>query len=327
MRYIHNTSTDPAFNLAAEEWLLRHTEQDVFMLWRNAPAVIVGRNQNARAQIDETYVRARGLPVIRRLSGGGAVFHDLGNVNFTFLSLHHAAGSGLDFARFTEPVIAALRAMGLDCAFDGRNDLTLDGRKISGNAQHIWGDRVLHHGTLLFSAGMTDLTGALRVDPLKYRDKAVKSVEKRVTNIAEHLPPPGMDVLEFMDRLMAHVSGGAARGELALTPAEHEGIEHLARTRYRTWEWNFGRTPAYSFTRAARTAGGMVEAHLDVCSGFIREARLLGDYFGERDVAELERVLVGCRHERAALAERLAGVDLDAYLRGVSPAELLDCLF
>jgi len=327
LRYIHNTQTDPAFNLAAEEWLLRHSDQDVFMLWRNTPCVIVGRNQNSRAQINEAYVRAHHLPVIRRLSGGGAVFHDLGNVNFTFLNMDHTAGSNLDFLRFTTPVIEALRSMGLNCAFDGRNDLTLDGCKISGNAQHVSGNRVLHHGTLLFSTELINLSSALRIDRLKYRDKAVKSVSSRVTNIAKHLPSPGMGVQQFMNLLMTHMSGGAVLDSLTLNAEEREGIETLVREKYATWEWNFGHTVAYGFTRASRTEGGMVEAHLDVRAGHIEGARLMGDYFGECDIAELESLLVGCRHERAALAERLRGVPLEIYLRGVSLAAFLDCLF
>ncbi|WP_462327979.1 lipoate--protein ligase family protein, partial [Desulfobaculum sp.] len=182
MRYIMNTSTDPAFNLAAEEWLLMNTQDEVFMLWRNAPAVIVGRNQNTLAQIDVDFVRERGIPVVRRLSGGGAVFHDLGNINFTFIS-NDAGGGALDFLRFTTPIVEALGRMRVMCSFDGRNDLVIDGRKVSGNAQHIAAGRVLHHGTLLFSSDVTDISGALRVDPEKYKDKAVKSVRKRVTNI------------------------------------------------------------------------------------------------------------------------------------------------
>ncbi|MFP5260236.1 MAG: lipoate--protein ligase [Acidobacteriota bacterium] len=325
MRAIMLDTTDPAENLATEEWLLRHAECDVFMLWRNAPAVIVGRNQNTLAQIDEAFVRARSIPVVRRLSGGGAVFHDLGNVNFTFISLG-AGGGGLDFRRFTAPILAAIASLGVPCAFEGRNDLVIDGKKFSGNAQHIWRDRVLHHGTLLFSAAVADLSGALRVDPEKYRDKAVKSVARRVTNIASHLPGP-MSVTAFMDHVMAHVCPGASRSDLTLTADEAAGAAGLAESRYRSDAWNFGASPAYALCRTSRTPGGLVEAHLDVSGGVIRAARLLGDYFGRRDVAELEAALIGCRHDRDALTERLAGLALGEYLLGVDAPTLADCLF
>ncbi|MDR0466533.1 MAG: lipoate--protein ligase family protein, partial [Deltaproteobacteria bacterium] len=195
MRCIWNSRTSPSFNLAAEERLLRAGSEDVFMLWRNAPALIVGRHQNTLAELDLDFARERGIAVLRRISGGGAVFHDPGNVNFSFVRLGRNEG-GLDFARFTGPVLAALRAMGVECEFDGRNDLVAAGRKFSGNAQHIERDRVLHHGTLLFDSRLEDMAGALRPDPLKFRDKAVKSVPARVGMLKEQLPR--MDVEEFM---------------------------------------------------------------------------------------------------------------------------------
>lgn len=325
MRFIHNTETDPAFNLAAEEWLLHNSGADVFMLWRNAQAVIVGRNQNTLAEIDEHFLRQRNIPVIRRLTGGGAVFHDLGNVNFTFISLDRR-GEGLNFRRFTEPVLEALRSMGVPCQFDGRNDLTIEGRKFSGNAQHVSKDRVLHHGTLLFCAEMADMSGALRVNPVKYQDKAVQSIRARVTNISSHLPK-AISVEEFIDRLLAHVSGGAARGDLTLGQTEIKGISALADEKYRSWAWNYGYSPRYGFSRATRTPGGVLDVRLEVTEGVIQAARLYGDYFGIRDVAGLESLLVGCRHQREHLAKRLAGAPLGEYIQGLDLPAFLDCLF
>jgi lipoate-protein ligase A len=325
VRCILLTGTDPAENLAAEEWLLANAATDVFMLWRNARAVIVGRNQNTLSQIDEAFVRERGIPVVRRLTGGGAVFHDLGNVNFTFIALGQT-GRDIDFGRFTRPIVAALGALGVACAFEGRNDLVIDGRKISGNAQHVAKDRVLHHGTLLYAADMADLSGALRVHPSKFSDKAVRSIPKRVTNIAAHLPEP-LTVTEFMARLMAHVSAGAPLGSLGLDPDEEAAIARLAEEKYRAWEWNYGSSPRYGFTKTSRTPGGLVEVHLDVADGVIRDVRLFGDFFGIRDIAGLEALLRGCRHDRESLARCLADQPLGEYLRGVELPVLLECLF
>lgn len=324
MRFIHNTSTDPAFNLAAEEWLLRHTETDIFMLWRNAPAVIVGRNQNTSAEIDEDFARQRGIRVIRRLTGGGAVFHDLGNVNFTFIQLGQR--SSLDFHRFTLPILEALRALGIDCRFEGRNDLVIDGRKFSGNAQTIEKDRVLHHGTLLFSAEMADLSGVLKVNQAKYADKAVKSVRKRVTNISSHLKEP-LSVEDFIAHVMRLVAADIPGFRQDISSGEEADISALADAKYRTWEWNFGASPAYAFTRVTRTAGGVVEVHLDVSRGIIAEARIFGDFFGVRPVEELERQLAGCAHERKAIEDRLGRVHIGDYISGVEPRDVLHCFF
>lgn len=325
MRYISNRSTDPALNLAAEEYLLTKSDDEVFMLWRNDSAVIVGRNQNALSQIDEAFVRERSIPVVRRLSGGGAVFHDLGNINFTFIA-NATPADGLDFQRFTTPILEALGRMGVQCAFDGRNDLVIDGKKFSGNAQHFHGGRILHHGTLLFASDIADISSALRVDPEKYRDKAIKSVKKRITNISSHLPAP-MEITEFIDTLMGHVSGEAVQDGLAFSEEEQAAIERLADLRYRSWDWNFGSSPTYDFTRSTRTPGGLLEVHMDVHKGRISRVRLFGDYFGVRDIGDLETLLAGCPHDRAELARRLEGVDLDQYLKGVDLPTLLDCLF
>jgi len=325
MRYIYNQSTDPAFNLAAEEWLLTRAQDEIFMLWRNEPAVIVGRNQNTLAEIDESFIRERGIPVIRRLSGGGAVFHDLGNINFSFINNGNPS-QGLDFERFTKPIQQALQSMGVECVFSGRNDLLIEGKKFSGNAQHFHKGRILHHGTLLFASDMTDLSGALRVDPEKYRDKAVKSVRSRVTNISSHLQPR-MAVTDFIVALMNFVSENTSPDAMDLSVEETAGIDRLAGKRYRTWDWNFGSSPAYNFSRRTRTPGGLLDVNLFVKKGRILKARLFGDYFGVRDIDPLEARLVGSRHKRTELEARLADMPLNEYLHGVTLPTLLDCLF
>ncbi len=325
MRYIQLRSTDPAFNLAAEEWLLRNTDTDIFMLWRNASAVIVGKNQNTGAEINQEFVRERGVSVIRRITGGGAVFHDLGNVNFTFIHLGRPE-QGIDFKLFTAPIVEALNRFGVPCAFDGRNDLTIDGLKISGNAQHLERDRVLHHGTLLFSSQVEDLSAALNVNPVKYIDKSVKSVRKRVTNIAAHLPEP-MTVEAFIGRLMADVAGTAAPEGLDLREDERAAVTELVGKKYGTWEWNYGASPQYDFARSTRTPGGLVEAHLNVKGGIIQAVKVYGDFFGALPVEELAGRLVGCQHEVGAIAARLGELPVGRYIHGVDAAMLAECFF
>jgi lipoate-protein ligase A len=323
LRCIFNPRTSPPFNLATEEWLLRNSSEHVFMLWRNAPAVIVGRHQNTAAEIDLDFVRERDIAVIRRITGGGAVFHDLGNVNFSFVRLGHGGG-GLDFMRFTWPVLGALHAMGVECGFDGRNDLVAGGKKFSGNAQHIEHGRVLHHGTLLFNARLEDMAGALRPDSLKFQGKAVKSVSARVGMLKEHLPH--MEVEEFMQLLFAHILRTLPGIRRDLSSAEEAAITELARARYETWEWNFGTSPAYGFARRTRIPAGAFDIRLDVQQGVIRAACIRGDFFALRPVEELETLLYGCPHEREALALRLDSVRPNDYVQALNTDEFVACL-
>ena len=327
MLCITRHETDPYFNLAAEEYAMTHFARESFMLWRNAPTVIVGRHQNTLAEIDAEYVQAHNIPVVRRLSGGGAVFHDLGNLNFTFIAdTPDGQRAQVDFRRFTQPILEALQTLGVDARFEGRNDLTIDGRKFSGNAEYVSGGRVLHHGTLLFAARMADISAALRPDPAKFADKAVKSVRSRVTNISEHLPRP-MTVLEFRDHLMAHVVATTPDAEAyAFTADDVRAITQLRDAKYATWEWNYGHSPRYNFSKRVRTAGGSLEATLEVVDGVIEEARIFGDYFSRREPGEIETALLGAAHQEEALRARLAPFEVPDYFVNVGADELLAVL-
>ncbi len=317
--------TDPYFNLAAEEYVMDHFDRDVFMLWRNAPAIIVGRHQNTLAEINVDFVRENNIPVVRRLSGGGAVFHDLGNLNFTFIA-EGQPNIQADFRRFTRPILDALRGLGVDAQFEGRNDLTIDGRKFSGNAEYVHRGRILHHGTLLFSAEMSDVAAALRPDPAKFTDKAVKSVRSRVTNISEHLPRP-MSVLEFRDTLLRYVMDETPDATLyTFSDDDRRAIEQLRDTKYATWEWNYGHSPRYNFSKRIRTAGGTLEVTLDVAEGVIRSARFYGDYFTRRDPATIAAGLVGVEHDKNAIRQRLAGSAVDETFVNVTADDLLEAL-
>jgi len=187
MLCIENNHTDPYFNLAVEEYLLRNFGEDCFMLWRNKASIIVGKHQNALAEINYDYVKENNIDVIRRLSGGGTVFHDLGNLNFTFIQNVNKNENIVDFKRYIEPIVKVLQQQGVNAKHEGRNDIMIGGRKVSGNAEHVFKKRVLHHGTLLFSSEISNLSKALKVNPLLYQDKGVKSVKSRVANINQFL--------------------------------------------------------------------------------------------------------------------------------------------
>ena len=318
--------TEPYFNLAAEEYVLKHFKRDCFMLWRNDNAIIVGKHQNTLANINVDYVKEKDIKVVRRLSGGGAVYHDMGNLNFTFI----ASGENhklVDFRKFTLPILEVLQKLELEAKFEGRNDLTIEGKKFSGNAEHVFKNRVLHHGTLLFSSEMADISNALKVDPDKFNDKAVKSVRSRVTNISEHLKHP-LTVLEFRDRILTHMMETTPDAELyQFTPEDVEAIGKLRDEKYSTWEWNYGYSPKYNFRKAVKTSGGKLEVMLEVNNGIIEKARFFGDYFNKLDPAEIEEALIGINHTEEAIHQVLNGFDTDLYFLNVSRQELNSALF
>ena len=323
MLCIYNTATDAYFNLAAEEYLLKHFDEDIFMLWRNDKAVIVGKYQNSAAEINLDFVREHGVKVVRRQTGGGAVFHDLGNVNYTFIG---AKGSG-DFRTFSEPIIQALNKMGVPAKFEGRNDLTIEGRKFSGTAQCVYKDRILHHGTLLFASEMDDLTAALKVNPLKFKDKAVKSVRKRVTNISEHLPQP-MTVTDFISEVMRYVSENADNAvPYQLSERDTQAISALRDSKYSTWDWNFGTSPKFGYSKQLRTGGGNVELNLNVANGLITDVKIYGDFFAQKELSDFEQLFIGKKYESACIRQILQSVEVGDFFRNVTAEEFLELFF
>ena len=324
MLLISHDCTDPAWNLALDEYLLTHFTEEVLSLWRNGPSVIVGRNQNALEEIDQDFVRARGIAVVRRLTGGGAVFHDLGNVNYTLVQPYQE-GDFNNYAKFTRPIVDFLAELGVRAELSGRNDLLVEGRKCSGNAQAVRGGRILHHGTLLFSADLSQLAGALQPRDIKIQSKGVKSVSSRVTNLAGHLPEP-MRVEAFLDRLRAWFLARPGVRPYQLTAEDRAAVDALRAAKYGAWAWNFGASPRYTWARAAKYPFGLVDVRLRVEGGVIQEAVLYGDYFGRRDSGELAAALAGLPHRREAVGEPLRALPLGDYIAGMEPEELLDLL-
>jgi len=282
-----NENTDPYFNLACEEYLLEH-ETDVIMLWRNEPSVIIGRNQNAYAELNLEYIKANNIKAVRRLTGGGAVFHDLGNVNFTFITPKKE--NILNFKYYTQPIISALNKLGINAELAGRNDIEVNGFKISGNAQCCHNDKILHHGTLLFNADLTNLAGSLNVDEEKIKSKGIKSVRSRVANIQE-LFDREIDVLEFKSFIESCFDA-----EVRELPNVNE-IQKLADDKYSTWEWNFGESKEYNFKNTQRFDFGTVEINLNVDGGYITDIKIYGDFFSMNDISELEQSLIGTKFE------------------------------
>ena len=322
-QYIHVTSTDPAFNLALEEyvfdWLPR--DRQYFFFWQNQNAIIIGKHQNTLAEINETYVQEHGIRVVRRLSGGGAVYHDLGNLNFTWIT-DAGDASQVDLGKFCQPVADALRALGADVQVSGRNDILIDGQKISGNAQYVRDGRVMHHGTLLFDADLSVLGNALKVDPAKIQAKGVRSVRSRVTTIRPHLAA-GITLVDLQKRILEHLFP-AGTTEYHLTDADIAAVKAIKRARYDTWDWNYGASPPCTLVRKLRIEGcGIVEAYIRQEKGRIASLEFRGDFFSAEEPEILAAGLLGLRLLEEDCRPVLENTDVSRFFTGAQISDIL----
>ncbi len=320
--------TDPAMNLALEEYALRSLplEDGILLFYVNEPSIIIGKNQNTIEEINREYVEANGIHVVRRLSGGGAVYHDLGNLNFSFIAKDEG-DSFRNFAKFTKPVTDALRRLGVEAELSGRNDIQVGERKISGNAQFATKGRMFSHGTLLFDSDMERVASALRVKPIKFESKSTKSVRSRVANISEFLPEP-MTIDQFKNALLREIFGTEPDRvpTVRMTPDDWEAVRKLADERYRSWEWNYGESPKSNVEHAHKFPAGIVDIRLFVEEGRIASCAIFGDFFGTGDVGDVEAALAGVRYEEAPIREALDSIEVSNILGGVSREEFVDLL-
>ncbi len=330
MIYIENNCNDPTYNLAFEEYALMEMDCDepILLLWQNGPAVIIGKYQNTIEEINYDYIKEHGISVVRRNTGGGAVYHDLGNLNYSFII--PGVESKVDFGTFTVPVVKALRSQGIDAVQTGRNDILADGKKFSGNAQQFTRGRLLHHGTLMFDVQMEAVSAALRVKPGKFRSKATKSVRSRVTNLKPlfEAASPGreMTVADFKALLLEWFRREYSLKEIQLSEEQLAAIKTLQREKYQTEEWNFGRSPKADIVRGDFFRCGQVEFHFCIDRHKIKSVRISGDFFSSKDIKELEQSFVGADYSRQPLLEILRASDLQGYLGDVTAEELIEVI-
>ena len=327
LSYLDLMTTDPSYNLAMEQYVFDCLPRDrmYFMLWQNDNAIIVGKYQNTIAEINEEAVRERGIRVVRRLSGGGAVYHDMGNLNFTFIT-DVGESNALDLKLFCEPVVRTLATLGVKAEVNGRNDITIDGKKFSGNSQYIRQGRVMHHGTIMFDSDLSVVSEALRVDPTKIQTKGIRSVRSRVTNVAEHLPEK-VTLPEFRRILLENILKENPGEAYPLTQDDLAAVEKLRAERYATWDWNYGFSPVCTMLRRRRVDGcGMIEAYITVEHGKIAALTFKGDFFSASEPDELAAHFVGCTPNRAGYEKALGDVDVSRYFAGLQKDELIDIL-
>ena len=309
-------------NLAVEEYLFSKTDDDIFMLWQNEPSVIIGKNQNAYTEINMDYVRKNKIHIVRRITGGGAVYHDLGNVNYTFISTRRK-NVGIDFAYFTEPIVEALKSFGIDAKLSGRNDLLAGDRKFSGNAQHIVGDRVLHHGTILFDGNLDVLSEALSVDEEKLKAKSIKSARSRVVNLKTIINEP-IDVNTFIERISDFVKK-KFNPEFIAAP-ENEEVERL-KSRNESAAWIFpdrAYISEYKIIKKKKYDFGLLEINLNMVNETISDIKIYGDFFGVKDISEIEELFKNRSIEE--ISDLLNGITVSDYILGMSNQELISLI-
>jgi len=322
-RLINHKCTEPDFNMACEEYFLRYNNDETIILWQNSPAVIIGRNQNAYAEVDLNYAKQNGIEVIRRLSGGGAVFHDLGNVCFS--SFINGKEYFNDFTHFLRPVTEYLRSLGVAAEFSGRNDLIVDGMKISGNAQASHKNRVMHHGTLLFDTEMDMLSGVLTPNPLKLKSHAVSSVKSRVTNLCHYLD---MDVEQFKRGLAKWFFVNEGYEYSILTPYELNKIEEIRCEKYAQDSWNIGNNPAFNFENSEQLETGMFTINCNIDSNNkITGIDIYADFIEYIDTSWLKEHLIGVEYSRNAVARAMSDCDISYIIPDCTPEQFLNTMF
>ncbi|EOT41847.1 lipoate--protein ligase [Enterococcus columbae] len=334
MLFVPNEITDPRINLAIETFLLQEMQVDepILLFYINEPSIIIGRNQNTIEEINKEYVDAHGIHVVRRFSGGGAVYHDLGNLNFSFI-MKDDGQSFRDFEKLTKPIIEALHELGVSGAqLKGRNDLVINDQKFSGNAMYATNGRMFAHGTIMFDSDINEVVNALKVKKEKIESKGIKSIRSRVTNIKPFLPASeqNMTTKDFRQAILLKIFGVDSEAEIktyTLTDEDWQKVYAISDQYYRNWDWNYGQSPAFDLQRSQRFAIGSIEVRLNVAEGKISDLKIYGDFFGLGEIKDVEEKLIGTRYAKEDLAAVIDTIDLQKYFGNIEKTDFLGLIY
>ena len=334
MIFVPNENNDPRVNLAIETYLLTEMPLDepILLFYINEPSIIIGRNQNTIEEINKEYVDEHGIHVVRRLSGGGAVYHDHGNLNFSFI-MPDDGNSFRDFAKVTQPIIQALHDLGVEGAeLKGRNDLVINDMKFSGNAMYATNGRMFAHGTLMFDSDIDEVVNTLKVRKDKIESKGIKSVRSRVTNIKPFLSEDKQEMTteEFRQEILLKIFGVDSIDQVKtyeLTDQDWAAINKISEQYYRNWDWNYGKSPAFYLERRHRFPIGSIEMKMNVADGAIQEIKIFGDFFGLGEIKDVEDILTGVKYDKASLEEAIDQIDVKKYFGNIEKEDLLGLIY
>ncbi|XMB67793.1 lipoate--protein ligase [Mycoplasmatota bacterium zrk1] len=322
MRIIESANKSGTYNLVLERYLVENYQEDTFIIWTNDPGIYVGKNQNTLEEINQTFIDDNNLEVFRRLSGGGTIFHDQNTVYYSFITKNKREVKD-NFIHFNNIVTDFLNTVNVEAVLSGRNDVLVNGRKVSGSAEYYYEDILVHHGSLLFNTDTAFLAQALTPNKKKFISKAVNSVKARVDNIVNYT---NLNVAEFKKVFVNYVLDRFNGVKKSVSPNENIKTLKMIENKYGTWEWNYGKSPAYSFTKDEKYPFGIVKVDLNVSKGLIKDISITGDFFSEADVSELEKQLIGIKYDMKEIEETLKDVEVTKYIVGADLKNILELM-
>lgn len=323
MRILISDSNDPFYNISLEEYLIKTMkEDDIFLLYINSSSVIIGKNQDPHSEVNIKYAKENEIDIVRRMSGGGAVYHDLGNLNYSFI-LQGKENEIYDFKKFSAPIVNALRKNKINVKFSGRNDLLVDGQKISGSAQFTHNGNLLHHGTILFNTDFSKINFILTPNKDKNKSKGVKSVKSRITNLCDHSSLKDMGSL--IDIFKKEILGD----ELILNENQVYDVIKMSIDKRKEIDFILNLNESFENKSIKYIPGmGSIQINSNIIDGKISKIRIYGEYFSKGEVSDIEKYFIGVEYTEQAIFDAVDNLeDIDKYFHKLSKEKLRELIY